>query len=191
VVPLNVFLKEDELNSGSPTAKSTEAYLPRLCGAKWSEGPPRASAIRGAAMRPEETAPTEVPEAMFREAVVVYQSTAAAQAWMADLRQAVTDCPSEPTATGRGTIHNALVPDAPVTGEDWVVVHRQEPAYDFATGKLIDGSYDFYTASVRHGDTIVTFHTAAYENWGIADPARFYELVRIGAKRVADWRGAV
>jgi hypothetical protein len=107
---------------------------------------------------------------------------------MSGLRQAVEDCPSAPTESGRGEITYELVPDAPVTGEDWLVIHRQEPAYDFASGAPVAGSYDFYTASVRHGDTIVTFHTKGYENWGIADPARFYELVAIGAEKVATWR---
>jgi hypothetical protein len=191
VVPKNVFLTAKELNSSEPPSKASDSFLPELCGKGWSETEPRLSAVQGSYLRPQDAEQTEVPEAQFRQAVVVYRTPAQAKAWMSGLRQAVRDCPSKETASGRGAITYELVPDAPVTGDDWLVIHREEPAYDFDTGEPAEGVYDFYTASVRHGDTIVTFDTKAYENWGVADPARFYELVGVGAARVVAWRGPV
>jgi hypothetical protein len=193
VVPKTVFLTAEELNSSEELSKSTEPYMPPLCGVTWGgDTTLRTSSVQGGYLRREAADPTEVPDAVFRQAVVVHRSAGDAQDTMAAMREAVTNCPTEKATAGRGgTYRNALVANAPVTGEDWLVIRHSEPAYDFATGELIDGSYDYYTASVRHGDTIVTFHTAPYENWGIEDPARFYELVGIGSERVREWRGPV
>jgi hypothetical protein len=50
---------------------------------------------------------------------------------------------------------------------------------------------DFWTASVRYGDTFVTLRSRSYENWGLQNPDRFYDLFETALRKVIAWRGTV
>jgi hypothetical protein len=194
-VPPSVFLTQPELNARTPMAESQESFLPRLCGRGWGDTEPRTlRVLAGGFLRPGAPA-GHWPDSYLSEAVVVYGSTSQAQAWLDGLRTAVAECPQAPGPRG-GVERNALLTGVPalsgLAGEV-VVVRVARPDWEMGTGELTGGSHYVYTVSVRHGDTVTTLHTTGYENGGVSDEAlaRLYELVKVAAARVAEWRGVV
>jgi hypothetical protein len=172
-------------------AESQEAFLPPLCGAGWGDAEPRTMRARVGYLKRPELPADAVPDAVLHQAVVVYDSTERARAWVAGFRAAVEGCP-EGTVGRRAARYEVLtgVPGVSDLGDETLVVHQQVGVTSDVGGPA-PGFDDFWTVSVRHGDTVTTVRTSSYENWGLDDPSRFYELVAIAAERVADWRGVV
>jgi hypothetical protein len=69
------------------------------------------------------------------------------------------------------------------------VIEQRLPATELATGKPTGGYWTFYTAAVRHGDTVAVLYTHPYEDWGVDDPQPVFDLMRRAERQLATWRG--
>jgi hypothetical protein len=140
-------------------------------------------------MREADADPTSVPDVNLRQAVVLFAAPDRARSYLAEARSMVDACRTEQVP--QGTARYQVLDGAPVAAADVVVIRKDVPGYELGTGEPTGQTDSFYTALVRHGDTVAILHTAPHENWGVDDPARFYELTQIFADRVAEWRGPV
>ncbi len=123
-----------------------------------------------------------VPDDTIYDTVTVYRGTGAQQV-MAELRQAVRDCP---TGSDKAK-YKSLGSFGP--GDESLLIERSTVTTDLP-GDPVPGAPPTltYIAAVRIGDTVALVEATGYENWG-SEKAVAVKLAKTAADRVADWRG--
>ena len=179
-IPERAFVTE--VGGGTPA----ERYLPSLCrGLIPDEGLVRRRALQGFLV--ENAADTVPPVAILAESVAVYRTPDDAQRWVQLLASRTDSCPTE--AIDSGTIRYRALPDAPRVGDGSYVIEQRIPATELATGKATGGYWTFFTAVVRHRDTVAVLYTHPYEDWGVDDPQLIFDLMSRAYERLATWGG--
>jgi hypothetical protein len=179
-IPAAAFVRE--VSGGT----SPERYLPSLCRASIPDkGLVRRRALEGFLL--EDPAAAVAPVAILAESVAVYRTPGDAQSWVELLASRTGSCPSE--AIDSGTIRYRALPDAPRVGDGSFVIEQRIPATELATGKPTGGYWTFYTAVVRHRDTVAVLYTHPYEDWGVDDPQLIFDVMRHAYEVLAAWRG--
>ncbi|MGN9812171.1 hypothetical protein ACTMSW_22790 [Micromonospora sp. BQ11] len=104
--------------------------------------------------------------------------------WMADLRRAVRDCPSEEIAPGLVSRQRLL--DSAEYGDEAVLFEMRSPARTDA-GEPASGERIQLVRAIRVGDVVTVLWERGWESSGSTDRDQFNDYSRRAAQAVEDW----
>ncbi|GGR85600.1 hypothetical protein GCM10010169_32340 [Micromonospora fulviviridis] len=159
--------------------------LPKLCGATPGESGIVTRRARSLAFKLADTPKGYVPDGSYRHSITVYRPGRADDA-LADLRQAVRDCPTQPgTDGGEGlTSTQRLLPDAGY-GDESVLLEVRRPATDYEGAPAVKEVVRLVRA-VRIGNVVTVLWEQGWE--GTSSPrSQLDKDSRRAVLAIRDW----
>ncbi|MEU4479869.1 hypothetical protein AB0F68_17700 [Micromonospora sp. NPDC023966] len=149
-------------DAGTGNAFVPGPVLPALCGATPGEAGIVARRARSLAFKLSATPEGYIPDGSYRHSITVYRPGRADDA-LAELRQAVRDCPTQPGAEGGEglTSTQRLLPDAGY-GDESVLFEVRRPAADHEGGPTVTEVVRLVRA-VRIGDVVTVLWEQGWE----------------------------
>jgi hypothetical protein len=182
-VPASAFLQAADAEKGAEPNAVDPVGTPSFCGATFASY--RDIGIRkGSALLWQHKASPEgsTPAGTVTEMITVYRG-AGATTFMADLRQAVAQCPSQKTG---GLTRQYKLLGSVSAGQDSVLVEDSTPAYN-EDGTPRSGRHYTFWAAARVADSVALVKNEGWED-ASADRTESKAFAQKAAKRLAAWR---
>ena len=186
VIPTSAFLQAADTNGEEPPVEqASDTMLPDFCGARYASD----SLVRARktmytpywATRPE---PGTVPDGTFAETITTYEQDGAV-AFMQDLRDAVTACPSEQSD---GTTYRHRILTGTARGDESVLVERRYPTRDI-NGDPTGGDDVRLISVVRTGAVVMVLYEQGWEDGWSAESSVVDAFTGKAFSRLRSWLG--
>ncbi|MEV6377358.1 hypothetical protein [Micromonospora musae] len=175
------FTQPASTTAAPPVFRQGEDVLPDFCG---SDLDGRVVQTRSRVLtyhltpnQPEAT----VPYGIYRNSITIHRS-GRADDWMADLRQAVRECPEQETAPGRFDRYR-LLPGGDL-GDEAVLVEVREPAWE--AGEPAEGEVLRLIRVIRVGDVVTVLWEMGWEGTS-SDRAQVDDYSRRAERAISNW----
>lgn len=184
-IPDSAFLQLADTNGDyHPYRVPDDNMLPSLCGATYASDANQARQTMHIIWTDRQPAGITFPDGTFDQTITTYRPEGATR-FMAQLRAAVTACPTE---TRDGTTYKHRLLSGSTYGDESMLIEMRYPRRDYINGNPIGGD-DFRLVSVvRIGEVVMVLYEQGWEE-GSSDRAVVDTFTKTAVSRLRAWLG--